>query len=193
MRYDTLTVPLFNLVPAPGEPARFGFEALQVPVILDTKVLTGGDYSVQVSIENATSAAQVLASQVVFWGEPGDQRHDQSRGWACILGGGEEPNGGACQAPNPRSTTPFLRLPTSCESPLTGDPDRRILVAQHPGSASEHPAAGRLRSNCPSNQPYPRPPPKHKQASTPTGLHGHRQGTADGAARGKSAGAGGHP
>jgi hypothetical protein len=117
--YITIAVPVFNLTPAPGEPARFGFEAFNVPVVLDTAVRTGGDYSVQVNIANATSAAQVLGTQVVFWGEPGDTHHDQSRGWDCIAGGSDAPEGESCEAPSPRTTTPFLTLPTSCEGPLT--------------------------------------------------------------------------
>lgn len=119
--YATEAVPLFNLVPAPGEPARFGFEVYNVPVVLDTAVKSGGDYSVQVSVSQASETAQVLASQVTIWGEPGDERHDASRGWACVDNGAhaeEQP----CLPPNPRPTTPFLSLPTSC--PMIGPGSR---------------------------------------------------------------------
>ena len=84
----TLTVPLFNLVPSEGEPARFGFEAMGlVPVIIDTSVDQGDDYDVVASVKNATTVAGLLSSQVTIWGVPGDPRHNSSHGWECIAGG----------------------------------------------------------------------------------------------------------
>ena len=108
--YFTLAVPVFNLEPAQGEPARFGFEAEKIPVFLDTSVRTGGDYGVDVSVSDTTEAAQVLGAQVTFWGEPDNESHDQSRGWACLLDGAYVNNEQPCQPPDPRSNIPFLTL-----------------------------------------------------------------------------------
>jgi hypothetical protein len=105
-------VPVFNLVPAPGEPARFGLEDTKVPIILDTSVRAGGDYGVDVEIHNTTQVAQLLSSRVTLWGEPQSPAHDASRGWACIRG--VEVDGESCTPPGKRSQTPFLTLPTSC-------------------------------------------------------------------------------
>ena len=67
----TETVPVFNLVPSEGEPARFGFEVIgKVFVVIDTSVRTGGDYGVTASVENATQVAGLLSSQVTLWGVP---------------------------------------------------------------------------------------------------------------------------
>ena len=112
----TEAVPVFNLTPAPGEPARFGLEDTKVPIILDTSVRTSGDYGVSVTVKNTTQAAQLLSSQVVLWGEPSSESHDRSRGWACLHG--VEVNGETCGAPSERSATPFLTLPTSCTGSL---------------------------------------------------------------------------
>jgi hypothetical protein len=111
----TRVVPLFNLEPAYGEPARLGFEAITVPVVLDTSVRTGGDYGVTVSVRDAPEAAQILSSEVTIWGEPGDPRHDNARGWACVLGGAYYFNHEVpCEPPSPRPEQPFLTLPGSC-------------------------------------------------------------------------------
>src|SRR5579871_307911 len=50
--YQTWSVPIFNLEPAAGSAARFGFEIVHVPVILDASVRTGGDYGVTVTVHN---------------------------------------------------------------------------------------------------------------------------------------------
>jgi hypothetical protein len=107
-------VPLFNLVPSPGEPARFGFEIDRNPVILDTSVRTGSDYGVVVSVNNVSQTLGFLASQVTFWGVPGDPRHDQSRGWQCLLEGES-----SCTPLREEQPQPFLTLPTSCTNPVT--------------------------------------------------------------------------
>ena len=114
-------VPVFSITPAQGEPARFGFFVLGLPIELDTAVLTGGDYSVVASVKNATQLAQVLGSQVMLWGEPGDASHDNSRGWSCLINGrnegGEENSSHKGCAPTERLEKSFLALPTSCSAP----------------------------------------------------------------------------
>ena len=114
----TRAVPLWNLEPAQGEPARFGFEVIKVPVVLDTSVRSGGDYGVNVDVSNAPESAQILASEVTIWGVPGEASHDQSRGWACLLGGVYFNHEVPCEPPSPRSTAAFLALPTSCTGPV---------------------------------------------------------------------------
>ncbi len=112
----TATVPLFNLVPPQGEPARFGFEVLgKVFLVVDTSVRTGGDYSVAASVKDATQVAGLLSSQVTLWGVPGDPRHNQSRGWECIDGGAFQSEiNKPCPASSDEPQEPFLMLPTSC-------------------------------------------------------------------------------
>ena len=118
----TAAVPVFNLVPAPGEPARFGFVALQTGVTVDTAVRTGGDYGVTVSVNNITETAAFLSSRVTIWGTPTDPRHNMERGWSCVQGGSWVRESGEAYAPCAPSTEktgkPFLTLPTSCTGPL---------------------------------------------------------------------------
>ena len=64
------TVPVFNLTPSKGEPARFGFEVYNTPVVLSTHVRSGSDYGVEVTVSEASEAAYVLATQLTLWGVP---------------------------------------------------------------------------------------------------------------------------
>jgi hypothetical protein len=178
-----LTVPLFNLVPRVGEPARFGFNviAANAPVVIDTAVRSGGDYGVTVSSDNITQTAAFLASQVTVWGVPGDPRHNRQRGWSCLA----ESRGAPIEAPlapcsatetHPEQQPPaFLSLPTSCTGQLSstvlGDswieplaPSAFPVLAQASMPALD--SCNRLPFN-----PSIRVTPDGNAGSTPTGLN----------------------
>lgn len=119
---EILLMPVYNLVPFPGEPARFGFVVAgigaPVPVFLDTSVRTGSDYGVVVTVHNITQETWTLGSQLSFWGDPADPRHSISRG-NCV----KEDSGSICEPETiSGQEVPFLTLPTSCtglSDPLT--------------------------------------------------------------------------
>jgi hypothetical protein len=170
----TFTVPLFNLEPAPGEPARFGFYVIagNAPVLIDTALRTGDDYGVTASVTNISQTASFLSSSVTFWGVPGDPRHDPVRGWRCL----EEDHGeippGACAQGKAQHPTPFLSMPTKCASTssvaIEADswaqlPRGLNLLATHELPALD--GCNRLAFN-PSIELLP----DGQAASTPTGL-----------------------
>jgi|HubBroStandDraft_6_1064221.scaffolds.fasta_scaffold05810_2 hypothetical protein len=121
-RLRTEQVPVFNLVPGRGEPARFGFEVERATVIINPTVRTGGDYGITVNVENITQLAVLISSRVTVWGVPGDRSHDGSRGWGCMEEGKiavESSNVVPPCAPEGKTNPPpFLSLPTSCTGPL---------------------------------------------------------------------------
>jgi len=122
----TREVPIFNLVPAKGEPARFGFESEHTPVIIDTSVRTGEDYGVTATSHYITQVANIFSSTLVFWGVPGDPRHNLARGWNCVGGGqyGHLADLSPCEAAGGAGQPPFLTLPTSCPiNPATNEPE----------------------------------------------------------------------
>jgi hypothetical protein len=121
---SSFSVPLFNLAPGRGEPARFGFEVAKAPVILDTSLRSGPgeDYGVTVSATNITQLANLLSSNVTFWGSPADPRHDSARGWGCMLGEYWRNAAAApqtCTASTEFKPPAFLTLPTNCTDPFS--------------------------------------------------------------------------
>ena len=129
--YINKTVPVFNLVPAQGEPARFGFEVIgKIPIVIDTSVRSGKDYAVVATVKNATQTAALLSSQVTLWGVPGDPRHNSSRGWECIDNGFYANQvKKTCPTTSAEPETPFLTLPTSC----AGDPAAEPVLEHRSG------------------------------------------------------------
>jgi hypothetical protein len=117
--FITFTVPVFNLAPEQGEPARFGILLSFTPVVIDTAVRTGGDYGVTATVSNISQAAGVLLNELTIWGTPGDPRHDAQRGWGCLdVERGKAPTV-PCSGQGQSEPPPFLSLPTSCTGPLS--------------------------------------------------------------------------
>ncbi len=177
---QTYAVPIFNLEPQPGSAARFGFEVIHVPVVLDASVRTGGDYGVNVTVRNTSEAVQVLAAQVTLWGNPSSPAHDEARGWDCLGTGNWEENAippHSCPHES-RPQIPFLFLPTSCPTsaqtigvsgrswPPSGDPTSppATFSAEAPfptmTGCSELPFSPSIAVK-----------PDESSASTPTGLN----------------------
>jgi hypothetical protein len=154
----TRTVPVFNLVPAKGEPLRFGFDVESVPVVLDTSIRTGEDYGGTVTIDNLSQAANFLSSVVTIWGSPSDPRHRLARGWACLNGNEEFETTGACQLTSV-ARSPLLTLPTSC----SGRPLEVTVEGSSWSNGSQKPSI---------------PLPKENELSDMEGLDGCNQLTA---------------
>jgi hypothetical protein len=130
-----LTVPVFNIAPAPGEPAAFAFNALYFPVRLDTSVLSDGEYNVRVTAPDITSGASTYMSSITIWGDPAEHNGPGPDFGARNLSGsqflhtGEKPQisfGGAgveqfeTYKTVQEQRVPLLTNPSQCSSPLTG-------------------------------------------------------------------------
>jgi hypothetical protein len=175
-----ISEPLYNVEPSVGEPARFGFDTLVGPVILDTSVRTGGDYGVVVTVPNITELVEFIGSQVTFWGVPGDARHDTSRG-SCLdeAESVSQALQGEASCPLGEKPQPFLILPTSCSGPLRTSvdadpwvrpgqfaPPKEYTFQNNAGEPFGLDGCNRL-----SFEPSISVAPDGQQGSTPTGLN----------------------
>jgi hypothetical protein len=179
--HNVFTVPLFNVEPQRGEPARFGFYLPKAGfgVLIDTSVRTGGDYGITSTTANISQTASFLSAQVTLWGAPGDPRHDASRGWSCL----EENSQGAspeqlalngqspCIAEATGHPPAFLDLPTSCTGPLQSsvEADSWVQPGDFQSFASE-PLPALDGCNRLQFVPQIKVSPDGQQASKPTGL-----------------------
>ncbi len=139
-----IAVPIFNLAPEYGEPARFGFAvAPGVPVVIDTSVDPADHYKIRAEVKNASQLAVFLSTSVVIWGAPGDPRHDPSRGWNCAY---KFEIGGPCERPGGLGEETFLREPVTCSGPrlfaVELEPWNTPLGSEVERSSSTSPALG---------------------------------------------------
>jgi hypothetical protein len=169
----TETVPVFNVEPGPGEPARLGFEVDRVAEVLDTSVRTGSDYGVVVTAKTTSQTAGVISSRVTIWGVPGDPRHNVSRGWECAGGGANNPSFfPKCSEQKLPPVVPFLTMPTSCGTPLKAPMQAQSWV---PGTEYLPPVESEFQESMEGCEPLQFTPslnvePDTQSASTPAGL-----------------------
>ncbi len=112
----TFVTPVYNIAPAPGEPAAFAFDALYFPVRLDTSVLSDGDYGVRVTAPSLTETLSVLAAAITIWGVPADHSGPGEDESIVNLFG----DGGSFGGPNPSQTrVPLLTNSQQCSERLS--------------------------------------------------------------------------
>ena len=176
------TTPLYSLVPSVGEPAKFGFQTVAGPVILDTSLRPGGGYGVVVTVSDITEEVLFMANRVTFWGSPADPRHDTSRGSECLGQFGKKEHAEteefkwelACPV---QAQQPLLITPTLCTGPMhtrvEADPwvqagqfqSKEYTFQDNEGEPYSQDGCNRLNF-----EPAIRLTPDGQQGSTPTGL-----------------------
>lgn len=144
----TITAPLYNLVPPPGEPAQFGFTPALFPIRIGIKVRTGSDYGITATVHDIAEPVAITGTNVTLWGVPADPRHDAERSQLCEffpsfnitfcipLNGGPGP---VRQVPKP-----FLTNPSNCDAgplPTTA----RVSSWQHPDDFSSATSVSHLQ------------------------------------------------
>jgi hypothetical protein len=173
-------LPVYNMVPPPDVPARFGFNVAGSVVTLDARVLADENYRVAIAAVNAPEALPVASTTVTLWGVPADPSHDNERGCA----GENEPfltgqSGPTCPSGAPQVA--FLRNPSSCTDPSNPGADGLTTTAHidswaHPGpvNADGSPVVSDPRwvsASFVSHLPpaYPNPPSAWGPDQLPTG------------------------
>jgi hypothetical protein len=154
---------VYNLVPPQGMPAELGFQIAGLPIYIDTKLRSDGDYGITAYLQNTAEAKLVTAARVSIWGTPADPSHDPQRGSCVVLGG-------ACPA-NLTSVKPFFRLPSSCDSPLSTSISFDTWL--HPDAFLEATSSEPAPIGCalPDFSPSLEARPTSSVADSPAGLH----------------------
>jgi hypothetical protein len=112
-----IVVPVYNIAPAPGEPAAFGFNAVFFPVRLDASVLSDGNYGVRVTSPDINEGGAVISTAITIWGVPAD--HNGPGPDKTIFAGFGGGGGGTFGGPSQATRVPLLTNPTQCSTPLT--------------------------------------------------------------------------
>ncbi len=110
---STFTAPIYNIAPSPGEPAAFGFDAIFLPVRLDTSVLSNGNYAVRVTAPDLPESLSVVSSSITIWGVPAEHSGAGSNGE--VLYSSPFTFGGASAGQSP---VPLLTSPQQCAEPM---------------------------------------------------------------------------
>jgi hypothetical protein len=163
-----MTVGLYNMPPAKGEAAEFGFSILGVPVHVAISVRNESDYGVRASLTDISYAYPITGTTLTLWGVPAASSHNAQRGseMFCFEG---SCYGGGFEAGVP--ATPLMTSPTRCGEPLTTTIEMDSW--QHPGEfkkATATTATGLAGCEALHFAPVLEVHPETTQAGSPTGV-----------------------
>jgi hypothetical protein len=166
--------PIYNLVPAPGVPASFGFSVIEKSSYQLASVRSGGDYGVTITDDTIPTSIPIVSLSETIWGVPAESSHDAERGHCAA-----REKGSLC--PSGAAPLPFLTLPTSCSGPLLTTVQAESLEA--PGILTSPVAAfstdgggapaGLVGCEKPAFKPSVVVQPSAGTADSPTGLQFH--------------------
>jgi hypothetical protein len=106
--------PVYNLQPAPGTLAKFGFVYLGVPVVFDVKLSEEAPYRVIASFHSTAQSILIYGATLTIWGDPSADAHDAQRA-SCLATSLED------LCPVEGEGEPLVTLPTSCTGPPRAD------------------------------------------------------------------------
>lgn len=106
---------VYNLAPAEGQVAQFGFQFERDFVMVTASVRSDSDYGITATIRDIPGGVIVYGANLTFWGVPADEVHDDER----YFPGQPFPGGRATLLP-----APFFTNPTHCGPP----PVTRIAI-----------------------------------------------------------------
>ncbi|MGA8363678.1 MAG: hypothetical protein WB709_04080 [Solirubrobacteraceae bacterium] len=156
-------IPVYNLVPPRGMPAQFGFQIFGVPIYINTRVRSDGDYGITAYLENVTEAQRATATRIILWGTPWEASHDTMRGFC---GAVQE---GSCSVDGtPRS---FLRLPSSCANSLTTTMSIETWAQPPANALTSFSEPAPTACSAPPFTPTIEAKPTTGVADSPSGLH----------------------
>jgi hypothetical protein len=116
-------VPLYNLEPAPGTVAKFGFNVLGVPITIEARLSQTPPYRVIAQVHRTAQPVLLFNTGLVLWGDPAAAVHDPYRG-SCLNGldlEGKPQSQGICPVSEGAPKLAFLTSPRACEGPLATD------------------------------------------------------------------------
>jgi hypothetical protein len=99
---------IYNIIPYAGEPAAFAFFPVLLPVRLDTRLRSNGDYGIEIVAKGISQAVEIAGTSLTFWGVPSQFNGPgpyQPTNVQNTFGG-----------PGQGVATPFITNPTSCAS-----------------------------------------------------------------------------
>jgi hypothetical protein len=167
-------LPLYNLTPPPGVVAELGAQFNNLPFYIDIEARPDNGYKAVATLRNLTQLKRLTAATTVIWGTPASPLHDATRG-SCVSGL-EELYGltlPGCEPPEGLQEKPFLRLPSSCISPL--DIDFAFDTWSEPGQLVSQSSPGPVPAGCNAVPFAPsfEAAPTSNLADSPTGLNAH--------------------